>query len=413
MNHVTRLLLIAALIPCLGALPACAPDGRLPKEPADLVLTHGRVYTFAWDDPAPDGAPAANAPHDRSGWQPDGEAIAVKSGRILHVGSNEEAEAFRVESTRVIDLQGATVLPGLVDSHTHIARLGATLEQVPLFDLATEEAMVKRVAERAARIPEGQWIFGYGWDEGPWADDFPTMALLSARVPNHPVFLRGLHGIAVWGNRLALQKAAITRDTESPEGGEILKDVHGNPTGVLLHRATTLLEKALPASDRSRLETRILAGLEEMAASGFVMVHEAGADGVTTGAYEELANRHQLPIRVSLMLSARDEELMQSWLERGPEVIILDEPTRGVDIGAKAEIHALIDRLAASGRAILLISSDLPEILGVSDRVLVMHQGRISAELRGPGLSQENVILAASGLPMPPDGRSTSSRRLP
>jgi rhamnose transport system ATP-binding protein len=109
----------------------------------------------------------------------------------------------------------------------------------------------------------------------------------------------------------------------------------------------------------------------------------------------------------------QQKAMLARWLERGPEVIILDEPTRGVDIGAKAEIHALIDRLAASGRAILLISSDLTEILGVSDRVLVMHQGRISAELRGPGLSQENVILAASGLPMPPEGRSTSSRRLP
>ncbi len=114
----------------------------------------------------------------------------MKAGRILHVGTNEEVEAFRIESTRAIDLQGATVLPGLVDSHTHIAQLGAILEQVPLFDVATEEAMLERIARRAAGVPEGQWILGYGWDEGAWADDYPTMWLLSASVPNHPVWRR-------------------------------------------------------------------------------------------------------------------------------------------------------------------------------------------------------------------------------
>ena len=72
-----------------------------------------------------------------------------------------------------------------------------------------------------------------------------------------------------------------------------------------------------------------------------------------------------------------------------------------MDVGAKAEIHALIDRLAGEGRAVLLISSDLPEILGMSDRVLVMHRGEIAAELRGEAMTQENVLLAASGLHQP------------
>jgi ABC-type sugar transport system ATPase subunit len=79
-------------------------------------------------------------------------------------------------------------------------------------------------------------------------------------------------------------------------------------------------------------------------------------------------------------------------------VLLLDEPTRGVDVGAKAEIHALIDRLAGQGNAVLLISSDLPEVLGMSDRALVMHRGSISAQLKGTTLTQENLILAASGL---------------
>jgi ABC-type sugar transport system ATPase subunit len=90
--------------------------------------------------------------------------------------------------------------------------------------------------------------------------------------------------------------------------------------------------------------------------------------------------------------------LLARWLERDPNVIILDEPTRGIDIGAKQAIHTIIDQLAAQGKAVLLISSDLPEILGMSDRVLVLDRGRISAELRGTEMTEQNVILASSGL---------------
>ena len=75
----------------------------------------------------------------------------------------------------------------------------------------------------------------------------------------------------------------------------------------------------------------------------------------------------------------QQKALLARWLERRPTVIILDEPTRGVDVGAKVEIHSLIDRLAGQGNAVLMISSDLPEALGMSDRILVMHRGAIAA----------------------------------
>lgn len=94
----------------------------------------------------------------------------------------------------------------------------------------------------------------------------------------------------------------------------------------------------------------------------------------------------------------QQKTILARWLDRDPSVIILDEPTRGVDVGAKAEIHALIDRLAGQGKAVLLISSDLPEVLGMSDRVLVLHEGQIAAELSGAEMTQENVMRAASGL---------------
>lgn len=377
MKTAPRYVSIATLLVCLGGLATCAQEQQPPENPADLILTHGRVYTFHWDDPTSDGSPAANAPHDDAGWHPDAEAIAIRAGRIERVGTNEEVKLLRGESTRVIDLQGATALPGLVDSHAHIAQLGAIQEQVRLFDLGTEEAMVERIVERAARVPEGQWIVGYGWDEGAWADDYPTMGLLSARVPNHPVLLRGLHGQAVWGNRLAFQKAGITRETQPSPGGRILQDINGNPTGVLLDNATRLLEDQLPPPDPTRLETWILAGLEEMATSGFVMVHEAGADRATTEAYENLANRYRLPIRVSLMLSARDEALLEAWLERGPDTL------GGEKLFVRSVKGYYDGGLGSRGARLLESYSDRPGHFGVAGAEYGFDETLLATMMRG------------------------------
>ncbi|MDY3561425.1 sugar ABC transporter ATP-binding protein [Gemmata sp. JC673] len=85
------------------------------------------------------------------------------------------------------------------------------------------------------------------------------------------------------------------------------------------------------------------------------------------------------------------------WLARGPRVLILDEPTRGVDVGAKAEIYALIDELAGRGVAVWMITSDMEELLGMSDRVIVMHEGRVAGELAGAALTEEAVMRLATG----------------
>ena len=85
------------------------------------------------------------------------------------------------------------------------------------------------------------------------------------------------------------------------------------------------------------------------------------------------------------------------WLCTHPRVLLLDEPTRGVDVGAKREIYALMDRLAGEGVAVLYASSDLEEILGMSDRTLVMHEGRMAGELSREELSEESVMHLATG----------------
>jgi predicted amidohydrolase YtcJ len=110
----------------------------------------------------------------------------------------------------------------------------------------TEQEAVDRVVAAAAPVPKGAWIVGRGWDEGAWANRYPTLALLSEKVPDHPVVLASLHGFAMWGNRLAFEKAKITRATPAPDGGIILKDAKGDPAGTLLNRATPLLMGAVP-----------------------------------------------------------------------------------------------------------------------------------------------------------------------
>ena len=89
--------------------------------------------------------------------------------------------------------------------------------------------------------------------------------------------------------------------------------------------------------------------------------------------------------------------VISRWLAVDPKILILDEPTRGIDVASKAEIHVLIDELAAKGVAMLVISSELPEILGISDRILVMHEGRLVAELDRSEATQARVMQAATG----------------
>ncbi|GAA3855994.1 sugar ABC transporter ATP-binding protein [Celeribacter arenosi] len=90
--------------------------------------------------------------------------------------------------------------------------------------------------------------------------------------------------------------------------------------------------------------------------------------------------------------------VIAKWLATKPRVIILDEPTKGVDIGSKASVHAFMAELAAQGLAVIMVSSEIPEILGMSDRVIVMREGRIAAELSGTDLTPETLVRHAAGI---------------
>jgi rhamnose transport system ATP-binding protein len=105
--------------------------------------------------------------------------------------------------------------------------------------------------------------------------------------------------------------------------------------------------------------------------------------------------------------------MLSKWLNADPKLLILDEPTRGIDVGAKAEVHHMINDLAAEGLGIILISSDLPEVLAMSDRIVVMREGRQMGIFEREKATQENVMTAAMGQSSPRDEGQTTTEAQP
>ena len=356
----TKLWVVTFLVATL--LSSCSQDPReqVGDQGADLILINARVYTMSWDDPQADGTLDSAAPRNKSGWYPDAEAIAMKGGDIVFVGNTTDAMTLRGDGSRVIDLAGATVLPGLVDSHTHVFELGAALERVDLVDVDTEEEAIRRVIERAKETPQGEWVIGRGWDEGAWANHYPDKVLLSAAVPDHPVFLASLHGFAGWANQMALDKAGITSATEVPIGGEMRLGADGEPSGLFLNRAVPLIRDAVPPPSHEARIKQLLAGLQRMAQDGYTAVHDAGDDAEMMRVLEQLEAEYRLPIRVYAMLSLRDEDLVREWIEKGPDT---DNDSMLVTRTVKAYYDGA---LGSRGARLLYDYSDQPGHRGIS-----------------------------------------------
>src|SRR5262249_11901277 len=155
-------------------LPILAGEAQTQSRAADLVLINGHVITM---NPR----------------QPTAQAIAIQQERIVWVGSDEEASKLFGRNIRRADLHGATVLPGIIDAHTHMLELGKSLLRLNLKDVSTPEEAVDRVKKQAASAPVGEWILGWGWDEGKWASAYPDNSALSGVSPDNPVLLTGLH----------------------------------------------------------------------------------------------------------------------------------------------------------------------------------------------------------------------------
>src|SRR5687768_12218978 len=219
MRHHRMLLLISALL-AAAALPPDPPRVAAQSAPADTVLLNGTIITV---DPQDSIA----------------EALAIRGGRIVSVGSTAATRKHIGEGTRVIDLAGRTATPGLIDTHVHFSEPADALD---LGDARSMDDVIAKVRARAATVPAGSWVRGGGWDEGKLKERrYITAADLDKAAPGHPVYLThttGHYGVA---NSLALKLSGVTRETPDPPGGTIDRDVSGNPTGVMKERATSLI----------------------------------------------------------------------------------------------------------------------------------------------------------------------------
>jgi len=280
----------------LGLLAVAVVSGcteqQLPDRAADLVLENGRFYTV----------------DAKRNWA---QAVAVRDGRFVYVGNDEDVAAFKGPSTQVIDLEGRMALPGLFDLHIHALASGIEKLQCDLTsegmladygklpdDLQSE--YLARVRRCAAERPDDEWVVGHGWVMdafGPGA--LASRKLLDAIVPDRPAYLESADGHSAWVNSRALELAGITAATPDPAGGKIDREPGSlEPLGSLQEHATDLVEKLIPAPD---LETR-MAGLRYavhmLNAYGITSIQDAKTYRNYLEGYRALDERGELTLRV-------------------------------------------------------------------------------------------------------------------
>lgn len=290
-------LLFAALLQIPG--PAVLADADV-RGPVDVVLHGGRVLTMVEPEPAPELT-----------------AVAVADGRVVRVGADAEVLALVGPRTRVIDLGGRVVVPGLVDGHAHLYGIGKALAEIDARGFADAEACANAVAAAAARQPEG-WLQGRGWDQNLWPDQqWPTRQVLDAVVADRPVMLRRVDGHAAWVNSRALALAGITAETPDPAGGAILRDERGEPTGILVDNAAALVRDVIPPPSPAETERRIRLAMQHCVARGLTAIHEMGARWDRVQIYQRLAAAGELDLRVVVFLED-DPATLDAGLAAGP-----------------------------------------------------------------------------------------------
>src|SRR5258705_10012189 len=240
---------------------------------ADLIISGGKIYT------ADDTMPMV-------------EAVAVKDGKIIFVGTEKEAEKFKNEKTTLIDLQGKTMTPGFIEGHGHLFGLGFNELTLNLADIKSYDELVNKVKEAVTKAKPGDWIIGRGWHQDKWdtkpkkmIKGFQTHEALSAVSPDNPVFLTHASGHASFANAKAMQIAGVNQLSKeqlqqtSSDGGEIIRDLLGNPTGIFVERAQSVIGKFIPEASletRSKALELALAAWLRKGGPGF---HDAGIDG--------------------------------------------------------------------------------------------------------------------------------------
>ncbi|MBI4245820.1 MAG: amidohydrolase family protein [Candidatus Rokubacteria bacterium] len=310
-ESVLRLFVLVFVALLSLAAAGCAQTGVRPEglHHADMVLVNGKVVTVD------------------KGFSIQ-EAVAIRDGKILAVGPTSDIRALAGAETKVIDLQGRTVIPGLMDSHIHFLRAGFTWRREVRLDQAhSVQEILSLIEKRASQVSPGDWILTYGgWHYSQLQEGrAPTRQELDRVAPKNPVVLRSLlpHPSTHFAvlNGAALEAAGITRDTAAPPNSVIEKDAAGEPTGVLRRAAVALaLGKVPRASFQEKVEGLKLV-MRDFHAAGLTSVIETVGGGVVDDDYKvlfELWRRNELTMRTALLINTAKFEDGQRWIKHLP-----------------------------------------------------------------------------------------------
>jgi len=264
------------------------------------------------------------------------------------------------QSLDLIDGKGKYLLPGLIDAHGHILGYGQALSNVDLTNSASAAEAADRVAAFAQQNPDNEWITGRGWNQVLWkGKQFPTAEILDKTVPGKPIVLDRIDGHAVWVNSEAMKIAGINRDTLDPDGGELLRDAKGNPTGILVDNAMSIVRRKIPDISMKQRQALLKKSLIALAADGITSVHDAGVSPQTVDAFKALAKRDELPVRVYAMLGVTTPGYQQR-LQKGPEKNLFDDR-----ISVQSIKISIDGALGSRGAALDKPYSDRPETSGL------------------------------------------------
>lgn len=231
------------------------------------------------------------------------EALAVKDGKVAFVGPLSGAKAA-VPAAKDIDLKGSAAYPGFVDAHAHLSGIGFREMTLSLEGTASIEELVTRLKAWADSHPGTDAIAGRGWIETHWPEQrFPTAADLNRAVPNRPVVLTRADGHALVANTKMLELAGITPSTKAPDGGQILTDAKGVPTGMLIDNAMGLVRTKVPAPTAAAKAESIKRGADLYAARGWTGLHNMGATEEDITNEKALAAKGELAVRVDNYMS--------------------------------------------------------------------------------------------------------------
>ena len=296
-------------------------------------------------------------------------AFAIEAGKFTAVGTNEEILKLVEPNTRVLDAEGKSVLPGFIDSHTHLSSGAKIVTGINLTGIREKSVWLDMIKKRAQTMEPGEWLLGGRWDHTFENKGLPTRWELDNVSPNNPVALSDIDGHSMWVNSLAIEKANLKADSEVPMGGQILLDESGVPNGILLEGAMEIIWDAptyIRDSDLAR--EKIEQVLDYANSFGITSVHDMSSRG-ELDKYKDLALNKKLYVRVFWGQHSKFSQEADSTNDQNEIKQLLKQyKVHDQDYGPMIEygfIKYVIDGVLSTHTAALIDPySDRPEIIG-------------------------------------------------